>query len=91
MGELYLLTGAAGHLGTALVKLLKEKHKKIRALVLPEEKHLSQLSGEDIEIVYGDIRSKKAWNPSFKTRITRSSSSCIWRASFPFLPGICRQ
>ena len=37
MGELYLLTGAAGHLGTALVKLLKEKHKKIRALVLPEE------------------------------------------------------
>ena len=66
MGELYLLTGAAGHLGTALVKLLKEKHKKIRALVLPEEKHLSQLSGEDIEIVYGDIRSKKSLEPFFQ-------------------------
>ena len=65
MGELYLLTGAASHLGTALVKLLKEKHKKIRALVLPEEKHLSQLSGEDIAVSYTHLLCVKIQNDYF--------------------------
>ncbi len=65
MSELYLLTGAAGHLGTALIKQLIEQQKAVRALVLPGEMHLSKLVDSGAEIVYGDVRSLESLEPFF--------------------------
>lgn len=66
MGQLYLLTGAAGHLGTALLRQLAEQQKNVRALVLPGETHLAQLSsGSGVEVVYGDVRNLESLEPFF--------------------------
>lgn len=51
MNELYLVTGAAGHLGTALLQQLKLEKKKVRILVLPQEKNIPK----DVEVCYGDV------------------------------------
>ena len=40
MEELYLITGAAGHVGSALVSRLLQLKKTIRILVLPNEKDI---------------------------------------------------
>lgn len=55
MNELYLITGAAGHLGSTLVRKLLELDKNIRALVLPNEKNIPD---GDIEVCYGDVCNK---------------------------------
>ena len=55
MDKLYLITGAAGHLGTALVDNLLRDKKQVRLLVLPGEKHIP---AGDMEIYYGDVRDK---------------------------------
>jgi dihydroflavonol-4-reductase len=49
-----LVTGATGHIGNVLVRLLKTKGEKVRALVLPGE-DLRCLEGVEVEIVEGDI------------------------------------
>ena len=52
METIYLVTGASGHLGSTLVRKLKEENKKIRALVLPgEEKYVDS----DIEMFIGNV------------------------------------
>lgn len=53
MEQMYLVTGAAGHLGTALVKELTTHRKQVRALVLPGEGHVPP---EKLELFYGDVR-----------------------------------
>lgn len=55
MNELYLITGAAGHLGTAIVRRLLELKKNARVLVLPNEKNIPEGS---MEIYYGDVRNR---------------------------------
>lgn len=62
MNELYLITGAAGHLGSALVKQLLSEKRHVRALVLPGEKNIP--SG-DYEIFYGDVRDKESMTEFF--------------------------
>ena len=49
-----LVTGAAGHLGTALVRELMGRGEKIRVFVLPDE-DLSSLNGMPLEVVKGNI------------------------------------
>jgi len=54
-----LVTGAAGHVGSALVRELLAEGEKVRALVLPDEE-LSGLEGLDVEIVFGNVLDRDA-------------------------------
>lgn len=56
MDELYLITGAAGHLGNTLVRKLSEQGRHVRALVLPGEKNIPE---GDIEVCCGDVCKKR--------------------------------
>lgn len=62
MNKLYLITGAAGHLGTAIVRQLLELKKNVRVLVLPDEKNIPK---GDIEVCYGDVRNKASLTAFF--------------------------
>ncbi len=56
MNYLYLITGAAGHLGCVLASMLRQAGAKVRGLVLPTEKNLPP----DIDIFVGDVRDKSS-------------------------------
>jgi len=61
-----LVTGATGHLGNVLIrKLLKDKQKEIRVLVLPGEDY-SILEDFDLEIYTGDICDLNSLLPAFE-------------------------
>lgn len=49
-----LVTGATGHIGNVLVRLLLERGEKVRAMVLPGENPLP-LQGLDVELVVADV------------------------------------
>lgn len=65
MDELYIVTGAAGFLGSTIVKQLIEENKKVRAFVLPNDKSIKYLPKE-VEIVKGDLLDIKSLNELFK-------------------------
>ncbi len=50
----YLLTGAAGFLGTNICMQLLEAGRKVRALVLPNDKSVKYIP-ENVEVVLGDL------------------------------------
>ncbi|HPW78455.1 MAG: 3 beta-hydroxysteroid dehydrogenase/Delta 5--_4-isomerase [Bacteroidetes bacterium ADurb.Bin037] len=52
--EIYLVTGATGHLGFTIVSQLIADGKKVRALVLPDDLLNSRLPSQ-VEICYGNI------------------------------------
>jgi len=62
MEQLYLVTGAAGHLGSVVTRQLLSAGKYVRALVLPNEKNIP----ETAEVCYGDVRDKESLRPFFK-------------------------
>jgi len=53
-----LITGASGHLGANLVRLLLERGEHVRALVHHDRR---ALAGQDVEIVAGDICQPALW------------------------------
>ncbi len=49
-----LVTGATGHIGNVLVRILLERGEKVRAMLMPGEDPIA-LSGLDVEIVEADV------------------------------------
>ncbi|HHT66920.1 MAG TPA: NAD-dependent epimerase/dehydratase family protein [Erysipelotrichaceae bacterium] len=62
MEKVYLITGAAGHLGNTITRRLAESGSHIRALLLPNEKHIP----ENTEVFYGDVCDKESIRPFFE-------------------------
>ena len=60
----YLLTGAAGFLGTNICMQLLEKGCKVRALVLPNDKSVKYIPSE-VEVVLGDLTDINSLDPFF--------------------------
>ena len=60
----YLLTGAAGFLGTNICMQLLEKGCKVRALVLPNDKSVKYIP-EQVEVVLGDLTDAVSLEPFF--------------------------
>lgn len=60
----YLLTGAAGFLGTNICMQLLEQGKKVRALVLPNDKSVKFIP-EQVEVVRGDLTEESSLEPFF--------------------------
>ena len=60
----YLLTGAAGFLGTNICMQLLEKGCKVRALVLPNDKSVKFIP-EQVEVVLGDLTDAASLDPFF--------------------------
>ena len=54
MGSLYLVTGAAGHLGNTIVRELADKGAPVRALILPNEE-TDALQSLPVAIYRGDV------------------------------------
>ena len=60
----YLLTGAAGFLGTNICMQLLDKGCKVRALVLPNDKSVKYIP-ENVEVVLGDLTDAPSLEPFF--------------------------
>ncbi len=54
-----LVTGAAGHVGTALVRELVGRGEKVRVFVLPDE-DISSLNGIPLEVVKGNVLDRES-------------------------------
>ncbi|MEC9488352.1 MAG: NAD(P)H-binding protein, partial [Halanaerobium sp.] len=52
---MFLVTGATGHIGNVLVKILLAEGYSLRVLVLPDD-DLTALDGLPLEVVGGDVR-----------------------------------
>ena len=52
MNRLYLITGAAGHLGSTIIRLLKNQNAEVRGLILPSEQAVSK---DNIHYYQGNV------------------------------------
>ena len=62
--RIYLLTGAAGFLGSNICLQLLEQGHKVRALVLPNDKSVRYIPKE-VEVVLGDLTDESSLEPFF--------------------------
>ena len=56
---IYLVTGAAGFLGSTICRQLVKKGEKVRGFVLPNDPAAKYLP-EEVEVVYGDLCDKES-------------------------------
>ena len=61
----YIVTGAAGHLGSTIAKVLDGRGETVLALCLPNEKHLPE--GKNIKVFTGDICDAESLADMFKS------------------------
>ena len=62
MAPIYLITGAAGHLGNTLIRLLRRRGAQIRGLLLPNEE---PPVAQGVGYVRGDVRDVESLRPLF--------------------------
>ncbi len=62
MDRFYIVTGAAGHLGGTIIRMLAEKGQAVRGLLLPGE---TGVSYPNVEYITGDVRDKTSLLPLF--------------------------
>lgn len=62
MKQLYIVTGAAGHLGNTIVRMLKKTGQTVRGLILPGEQ---EQSDSNVAYIEGDVRKKDTLRPLF--------------------------
>lgn len=65
----FIVTGATGHLGNVVVRLLLKEKYKVKVLVLPNE-DLTPIKGLDLEVEYGDVRDKEFLNKNISENCT---------------------
>lgn len=63
MKKIYIVTGAAGHLGGTIVRMLKGTDCEVRGLILPAE---SGTDGENVRYFRGDVRKIDSLRPLFE-------------------------
>ena len=63
MEELYIVTGAGGHLGGTIVRMLLNRSKEVRGLILPEE---NGVDAERLTYIRGDVRNIESLRPLFE-------------------------
>ena len=61
--KLYIVTGANGHLGNTIVRMLSRNGEKIRGLILPSE---DAKDSENVHYVKGDVRNPQSLEPLFE-------------------------
>lgn len=62
ISRLYIITGAAGHLGSTLIRMLRKQKATVRALILPSE---TVEPGENVTYFHGDVRDSASMEPLF--------------------------
>ncbi|MCL2880205.1 MAG: NAD-dependent epimerase/dehydratase family protein [Treponema sp.] len=70
--RIYIITGAAGHLGSAVTKILSDSGKTVYALCLPDEKNPPE--GAHVKIFRGDIRNLDSIAGMFEEMADASAS-----------------
>ncbi len=63
MKKLYIITGAIGHLGTSIIKLLEKEDCLVRGLILPSE---NAVNHNNVTYYKGDIRKTETLLPLFE-------------------------
>ena len=63
MLPLYVVTGAAGHLGGTIVRLLSLAGAEVRALILPSEQ---EIEARGVRSIRGDVREIDSLRPLFE-------------------------
>jgi len=65
MDTIYLVTGATGHLGNTIIRLLLEQKKHVRGLVMPAD-NTQAMEGLPVEIFEGNVCDKRSLEPFFR-------------------------
>lgn len=63
MNKLYVITGACGHLGGTLIRMLKKKNVQIHGLILPNETAENE---KNLTYYHGDVTQKESLKPLFE-------------------------
>ncbi len=65
MDPVFLVTGATGHLGNTIIRMLTEQKRRVRALVLPTD-NTKAIEGLPVEVFEGNVCDKRSMEPFFR-------------------------